>query len=153
MRTILTSYGSDVTEGELRRAYADGRMTPQRREIARAASSMTGAFSAADLAACVRAESPGVGLATVYRGVAALEASGWIARAGERDGAALYVCCSHEGHHHHLVCTGCGRVEHAACPVEPVLAEVAQTTGFRVTGHDVRLYGVCDACDRKGVGR
>lgn len=142
-----------MAEDELRRAYVDGRMTPQRREIALAASAMQGAFSASELAQSVRAGSLGVGLATVYRAVTALEASGWIARAGDRDGAALYVCCSHEGHHHHLVCTGCGRVEHAACPVEPVLADVAKDTGFRVTGHDVRLYGVCRDCDLKGIGR
>lgn len=142
-----------MAEDELRRAYVDGRMTPQRREIALAASAMRGAFSAGELATVVRTGNPGLGLATVYRAVTALEASGWIARAGERDGAAIYVHCPHEGHHHHLVCTGCGRVEHAPCPVEPVLADVAKSTGFRVTGHDVRLYGVCQACDREGVGR
>lgn len=108
---------------------------------------MKGAFSASDLANCVAGQDSAVGLATVYRAVGALEASGWIVRAGERDGAALYVRCEHEGHHHHLVCTSCGSVEHAPCPLGDDLTHAAGSAGFRITGHEVTLWGLCRACD------
>lgn len=142
-----------MTPEELRAAYASGRVTPQRALIAEAASLLPGAFSATELAASVQAAQPGVGLATVYRAVSALEESGWLSRAGERAGAALYVRCADDRHHHHLVCTGCGRVEHAPCPVGPALAQTAEASGFRITGHDVTLYGLCSSCDASAKER
>lgn len=131
---------------QLRDAYPACRLTPQRREIAEAVGRMPGAFSAADLAACLREGGAGTGLATVYRALSALEASGWVARAGERDGAVLFAHCGVGDHHHHLVCTGCGRVEHAPCVIEEALCDVARATGFVITDHDVTLYGLCAAC-------
>jgi Fur family ferric uptake transcriptional regulator len=131
---------------ELRGAYSASRLTRQRREIAAAVTRMPGAFSAAQLAAELHGNGVAAGLATVYRALTSLEASGWIEKAGQREGAALFTHCAVEHHHHHLVCTTCGRVEHAPCPLEGVLAGVAESTGFVITGHDVALYGTCAAC-------
>ena len=136
---------------ELIQAYGDGRVTAQRATIAEVARGTECAFSAADLATAVARADGRIGLATVYRALSALSASGWLTRAGEREGAALYVRCERSGHHHHLVCTECGRVEHTECPVEGI-ATSAGRTGFRVTAHDVTLYGLCAECDGKASG-
>ena len=89
---------------------------------------------------------PAIGLATVYRAVSAMEDSGWLTRVGESGGNALYARCERAGHHHHAVCMACGRVEHTPCPVgEDSTASVPP--GFRVTSHELTLYGLCDACD------
>ena len=50
-----------------------------------------------------------VGLATVYRTLAALESDGVVEVVSQEGGEAAYRLCS-PGHHHHLVCSGCGAV-------------------------------------------
>lgn len=126
-------------------AFGAARLSPQRREIVSATATLRGAFTVEELSRAARARDEGIGTATVYRAVAALEASGWLERVGERDGSALYAHC-HAGqrHHHHVVCESCGRVEATECPV--TVASEAHSDGFRITRHEVTLYGICPAC-------
>jgi Fur family ferric uptake transcriptional regulator len=134
-----------------RAAFGTGRVSAQRLAIARAADASTHcAFSVDELAGRVRAETPGIGVATVYRAVAAMEAAGFIEPLGTRDGATLYARCRHGGHHHHMLCTGCGAVADVECPVTVSVA--GAPAGFEVTGHRLVLYGTCADCrDRAGT--
>lgn len=133
-------------------AFGEGRMTPQRALIAETAAAMPGAFSVDQLGERVRHLDRSIGVATVYRAVSAMEATGWLERVGERAGSILYARCTAGGrHHHHLVCTGCGRVEPAECPLGDAASDAAGTTGFVVTSHEVTLYGLCPACLAKGA--
>jgi Fur family ferric uptake transcriptional regulator len=56
------------------------------------------------------------------------------------------------GHHHHLICQRCGMVQDfSGCVLrKPALARLEQrirsAARFEVTGHDIRLYGVCERC-------
>jgi Fe2+ or Zn2+ uptake regulation protein len=50
------------------------------------------------------------------------------------------------GHHHHVVCTGCGATATAPCPVDDAGLAASVPAGFVVTSHEVRLYGLCAAC-------
>jgi Fur family transcriptional regulator, ferric uptake regulator len=131
----------------MRAAFGGGRASSQRLAIAAATAAESGAFTADDLAASARAEDPRIGLATVYRSIAAMLASGWLERVGTRDGHALYLrCTAGEHHHHHLVCTSCGRVEETPCPLGDVALERAARAGFVVTRHEVNVYGLCRSC-------
>jgi Fur family ferric uptake transcriptional regulator len=133
-----------------RAAYGGPRVTAQRLIIARAADSRVDrAFSIDELASDVRVSGAGIGLATVYRAVAAMEAAGFVERLGTRDGAALYARCAHDGHHHHLMCTNCGAVTDVKCTIDTHLSE---SNGFNVTGHRLVLYGLCGRC-AEGGGR
>lgn len=134
-------------------AYGGRRITPQRALVAHVAATRPGAFTVEELAEAVRAQEPAAGaLATVYRAVAAMEESGFIERVGARDGGALYLRCGHDGgHHHHVVCDGCGRVAHAECPVGPTV-EASAAEGFVVTRHEITLYGLCPECAARGTG-
>ena len=92
-----------------------------------------------------------VGLATVYRTL------GWLAEHGVVDtlmhhrGEACYRLCG-EGHHHHLVCSGCHRVvELGDCELDPWLARLAAQHGFTVSGHTVDVTGLCPACQAVGT--
>jgi Fe2+ or Zn2+ uptake regulation protein len=134
-----------------RTAYRGPRVTAQRLAIARAADSRVDrAFSIDELAADVRAAEPRIGLATVYRAVAAMEATGFVEKLGMRDGAALYARCAHRGHHHHLMCTGCGAVTDVECTVDTRSA--SGHGDFQITDHRLVLYGICGSC-AKGDGR
>ena len=123
------------------------RMTAQRVTIVDAADRMGCAFTVDDLAVAIRQADASLGLATVYRAVSAMEESGWLERVGERAGSALYARCAEgERHHHHLICTGCGRLEPADCPVKAIAETAEAASGFVVTGHEVTLYGLCPDC-------
>jgi len=131
--------------------FGGGRMTLQRAAIVRAAESLGGAFTVDELVRAARAMDPSLGVATVYRAVAAMETSGWLERVGERAGSALYArCAAGDRHHHHVICTGCGRLEPAECPLGPDLTAGGTSSGFVVTGHEVTLYGLCPACVSEG---
>lgn len=132
--------------------FGEGRLTPQRAAIAECAAEMRGAFTVDELGAAMRRRDGAVGTATLYRAVAALEASGWLERVGERGGSALFArCTAAGGHHHHLICDGCGRIEATSCPVEPGSISAAEKGGFTVTRHEVTLYGLCATCAGGGA--
>lgn len=140
-----------ASHNDVRSAFGSARISPQRRQIVSAALELRGAFTVEDLARATHARDTYIGTATVYRAVAALEGSGWLERVGERDGSALFARCSAGAHHHHhVVCEQCGRIEVTECPV--VISTAENPDGFRITRHEVTLYGVCPACSASGSG-
>ena len=56
------------------------------------------------------------------------------------------------GHHHHLICPGCGAIEDlegcllADAALTQVARYVRRTRRFKVTEHEVRLFGLCPQC-------
>lgn len=127
-----------------RAAYGAGRLTAQRRAIARTVTEMHGAFTIEELVAVVRKAEP-ASTATSYRAVSAMEAAGFVERVGTRDGSVLFAHCGDTTHHHHIVCDRCGRIALAECPIEPDLT-ASSTGGFMITRHEVTLYGLCPRC-------
>ena len=90
-----------------------------------------------------------IGLSTVYRTLTALSELGELDVLMRADGEALYRLCS-DAHHHHLVCTECGRtVEIGDNQVEAVEAwaqAIAQQYKFKEISHTVELSGRCADC-------
>mgnify|MGYP003594406137 FL=1 len=87
-----------------------------------------------------------IGLATVYRTLASLAEEGRldVLRA---DSETLYRHCATKRHHHHIVCTRCGRtVEVAADQIEGWTQTVAKESGFVVTSHTIEIWGLCAQC-------
>jgi len=131
---------------ETRDLFGGRRVSAARRTIAHAATELHGAFTVEELHAAVLRTEANVGIATVYRAVAAMSAAGSLAPVGYRDGSALYALCTGGAHHHHLVCTDCGTVVGVACPIDRSLERAASDAGYTVTGHEVTLYGLCGTC-------
>lgn len=133
-----------------RALYGGARVSAQRSLIAEAVLEMPGAFTAEDLHRRVVSASPGIGLATVYRALAAMQAAGAVATVGQRHGSALLARCDRHDHHHHLVCTSCASVVGIDCPLgEEALASAARA-GLLVTRHEITLYGLCAQCRAGG---
>ena len=89
---------------------------------------------------------PGVGLATIYRNLNRLaeegEAESMLRESGER---AFLVCA--EGHHHHLTCRMCGRVEVLHdCRFADWARDVGRAHGFTEVEHKAELVGLCSSC-------
>lgn len=94
-----------------------------------------------------------IGLATVYRAIRLFTQLGLVDRLNLGDGSARFeiseMAMGEEKHHrhHHLVCLNCKKV----FPFEQDFLEdleknVLETTGFKVTDHEVSLYGYCKDC-------
>lgn len=126
--------------------YGCGRISAQRAVIATAAEEMRGAFTAEDLHRAVVAMEPGIGLATVYRAIAAMQSAGTLVPVGDREGSALLAVCVRHDHHHHLVCTECGAVVGVDCPIDEATVRAAAHGGHLVTSHQIILYGLCSQC-------
>jgi Fur family transcriptional regulator, ferric uptake regulator len=87
----------------------------------------------------------GLGVATVYRAVAALLEEGQI-DAVEIPGEPVRYERADKGHHHHFQCERCERVFDVAGCLDN-LRRLAPPK-FRVREHAVTLYGLCAACAR-----
>ncbi len=92
-----------------------------------------------------------IGLATVYRQLNALADSGR-ADTVRLDGQQLFRLCGDDGHHHHLVCTSCGKTVEIDPPSEDWLRGIANKHGFSIESHTVEVFGLCSDC-RGGEGR
>ncbi len=129
-----------------RLSAAGERVTRQRLLIAEALIAASEQLSAQELYDRLRPDHPEIGRATVFRVLEALVSAG-VARRLERSGHVYaYVACEPE-HHHHLVCTGCGRVEEIG---EPLIARltggVARQHGFTIDDATLDFYGRCARC-------
>jgi Fur family ferric uptake transcriptional regulator len=88
-----------------------------------------------------------VGLASVYRMLERLDECGLVQRIDLGDGIVRYEAAREAGHHHHLVCGTCGKVEPFADPrLEQAIHAVEATSGYSVVAHDVVLRGACADC-------
>lgn len=91
-----------------------------------------------------------VGIATVYRTLELLEELGLLQRLDIGDGLARFEPAEPDGehHHHHFVCSRCGRVTPFEDPgIERAIEDLAGRFGEPVTEHDVILRGPsCSAC-------
>lgn len=120
------------------------RATVQRRAVLQAVAEAAGSFTVAELHERARKLEPKLGLATTYRTVELLRASGGVhPLLGE--GRHAYISCRPE-HHHHLVCTSCGGVEETDLCSAPSEEELRRRHGFRAAGHELDIYGTCRRC-------
>ena len=88
-------------------------------------------------------------LATVYRSMHLLEGMKMVKRFDLGDGVARFELLGEgdDGHHHHLVCTGCGRVvEIDECFTRELEEKIAARNGFKAVSHKLEFFGVCPRC-------
>ena len=82
---------------------------------------------------------------TVFRAVSGLERDGWIKRIDLGDSKVHYERT--EEHHEHIRCDDCGRVaEIEGCVLEGASSAVTNSTGFKVTSHQLLFSGICPDC-------
>lgn len=101
--------------------------------------------SAQDIHSSLRVAGQKVGLATVYRVLQQLSATGDVDVLRSENGEATYRSCS-ESHHHHLVCRECGKTVEVKGPAVERWAESTATKhGYRDVSHTVEIFGICDS--------
>ena len=126
------------------------RKTRQLEAVLSAVRGMTDFQSAADIFTKLHLNRTPVGLATVYRNLAALAEDGVLDTVKSADGTTLYRECESSEHHHHLVCRSCGKTEEFHLKgLEETLNEMGREMGFSALRHTVELTGLCPQCSAK----
>jgi len=134
------------------------RITVPRQAILDVLSKTQEHLSAEDIYIAVHKFYPNVGLTTVYRTLELLAQMGIILKFEFGDGRARYELA--EGpkgarHHHHLVCTNCGRVIDYTDFIDDEIELLSQIEkglsekfNFKITNHLIQFYGLCDECSK-----
>jgi Fe2+ or Zn2+ uptake regulation protein len=96
---------------------------------------------------------PELAQSSVYRNLVVLEEADVVHRVLGTDEFARWELTEDlSGHHHHLICASCGRVEDVPASaglersVAAAAAAITRTTGFRTQHHRLDLVGVCESC-------
>ncbi|HXG36644.1 MAG TPA: transcriptional repressor [Dehalococcoidia bacterium] len=120
----------------------DYRLTPSRLSVVAAVLAEKGHFTVED----ILKRCPGVGRATVFRTIRLLSDMQVLCRVLLEDGK-LHYRLSRRGHHHHLVCVDCGKVQDLdRCVINDLLEGLAESTGYTVESHWLEFYGRCQSC-------
>ena len=116
---------------------------PRRKILELFESSKVRHLSAEDVYKALIAEGIDIGLATVYRVLTQFEHAGLLSRQHFETGKAVFEL-NQGGHHDHLVCLQCGRVEEFFDDdIEKRQSEIARKNGFELRGHSLALYADC----------
>lgn len=126
------------------------RMTRQRTAVVETLREIDRFASAKSIHAALVARGEKVGLTTVYRTLQSLAEIDAVDVLQTPEGETLYRHCLTDHHHHHLVCTQCGRSEEVeGGPVEKWAELISARYGYELVAHDAEVYGICRACQAR----
>ncbi len=111
-------------------------------------------LTAEDVYRALMNEGMDIGLATVYRVLTQFEQAGLLERHYFESGKAVFEL-NEGGHHDHLVCLQCGKVEEFFDPeIERRQNRIAEERGFAIREHALYLYADCrrERCPNREAG-
>lgn len=126
------------------------RDTQQRNAIRKALVDAARPLSVNELLKIVQHEVAGLGIATVYRNLKALQEAGWVIQV-DLPGQSSRWEIAPESHHHHFLCNTCDALfEIQGCPEG---MEKLSPKGYVMEEHDILLRGQCEVCTNKANSR
>ncbi len=86
--------------------------------------------------------------ANVYRALEAFEKVGIVRRTDFHDGKTYYELAFDRHHHHHIVCTKCGKIEDVkGCSPKLEKSILANSKSFSsINSHSLEFFGICKSC-------
>ena len=91
----------------------------------------------------------GSDLVTLYRNIESLENLGVIKQINLKDRQSYYELAGGR-HHHHLVCTSCGKLADVEITELDLKPNFLKNHGFaKVTDHSLEFFGLCNSCNKK----
>ncbi|MBI4297506.1 MAG: transcriptional repressor [Chloroflexi bacterium] len=146
---LASGNGQERTAQALKRCGF--RITPQRMLVLAAMERQEGHFGAEDIYAEVSAQHPYISLSTIYRTIDLLERARLIVRFDGSDREEYHW--AEKGHHHHLICQGCGAVQELEAGVADSFKEqLRQSYGFSPELSHMVIFGRCANCLRQKKG-
>ena len=123
------------------------KITPQRKAVIEVISRLQVHLAPVDIFTRVHRDYPEVGRVTVYRTLNILDSLGLLCHLHTQDRSQQLLLRRPAGHHHHLVCSGCGKVvDFDNCSLDKLVAQLEGDSGFKIEGHILELYGLCRQC-------
>jgi len=87
-----------------------------------------------------------VGLTSIYRSLDLFESLGMAFKIS-KGSTVKYKFCELKNHHHHIVCQSCGKVVEFECSdLTEWVKWVMESTGYKVTDHQINFLGFCKKC-------
>ena len=134
---------------EQRLRLADQRYTAGRRAIVGLLASAGHPVSIGDIAD----QLPGLPRSSAYRHLTDLESAGLVRRVAAGDEFARFELAEDlTEHHHHLLCTNCGKVTDVTLPprlehdITTAISQLAGAEGFQPRSHRLDILGTCADC-------
>ena len=125
------------------------KMTTQRRAILKVITALREPLTPVAIYEHVRRDFPSIGVVTVYRTLDVLSELDLLCQVHGVEGCRSYVVRRPSGHHHHAVCSSCGKViDFKSCDLGPLERRLSSETGFKIEGHLLEFSGVCRECAR-----
>lgn len=90
---------------------------------------------------------PKLNLSTVYRTLDAFFHAGILSKS-TIDNMNYYYTTDHE-HHHYMICTSCKKMVPIDCHLDELASDLAYKHQFKITHHDMTIYGICKECQQK----
>jgi Fur family ferric uptake transcriptional regulator len=123
------------------------KLTPQRHSVLKVIAATHDHLTPEAIFEKVHQVNPDIGLVTVYRTLDLLSELNLVCRVHALDGCRSYMMRRPTEHHHHLICSRCGRVvDFTSCALEDIEKPLADKTGFMIDGHLLEFYGLCPDC-------
>lgn len=101
----------------------------------------------------IQAAAPGLAQSSIYRNLASLQEAGVLRRIATEDDRSLWELNEeHTSHHHHLICSRCGKVRDLDLPetletqLQSAIDRLARDAGFVDVSHRLDLIGLCAEC-------
>ena len=130
------------------------KMTPQRRAILEVINASPDHLTPAEIYRAVTREVPGTGLVTIYRTLKILSDLGLICEVHVGGRGRNYLLRRPLEHHHHLICSECGRViDFTGCDLSGIEQRLSRETGFKMEAHLLEFLGRCPDCQQTLRGR
>jgi Fur family ferric uptake transcriptional regulator len=106
------------------------------------------ALTAVEIQQALADRDRGVSRASVYRVMEELEEIALVQRVEVGQGIVRYEPARHGlGHHHHLVCDHCGRLQpFTDAGLERAIRRLGERLALRVSEHEIVLHGACESC-------
>jgi Fur family transcriptional regulator, ferric uptake regulator len=123
------------------------KITPQRRTVINAIIQSREHLTPDAIYKKVRRKNPGIGLVTIYRTLEMLAGLGLICEMHAGGNCRSYLMRRPAEHHHHLICSDCGRVvDFTACDLTGLEQRLSEETSFKINGHLLEFLGQCRSC-------
>jgi Fur family ferric uptake transcriptional regulator len=128
------------------------KITPQRRTILSTITNSHEHLTPAAIHERVCREHPGIGLVTIYRTLEILSGLGLLCEVHAGESCRSYLMRRPSEHHHHLICSGCGKViDFTECDLSELEQRLSQETSFKISGHLLEFLGQCRNCLKRNV--
>jgi Fur family ferric uptake transcriptional regulator len=136
-----------VTQAVHEKGY---KLTPARRALIGVIAESNSHLTPAEIYVRARHKDPDISLVTTYRTLDMLSRLGFICEVYTDDRSRSYLIRKQEKHHHHIVCSECGRVlDFTGCDLLALENKLAKETGFHIDSHLLEFVGKCRACQKK----